>query len=664
MAFASFLTTRRILALTIGAAALSVMARQGATWLETVRRGASDLDGLTAAAVQTTIGRMSGHLHALANEPSFQKNLQWNYSNSVSQTLAATERTGEVEHLAIVDGNCTSIANSSRQVVSAADHWKPVCPTVGNTSKPEVVWNSKNETPILQVAVPIKDSRDGKNSVRWMVAQTALSEAWLRQHPRLANHMRQIAPQAALHKEEGKAVAWKPLPAKIRFGAKISESLVRQLNYFSNLSFFMCLAMLVSIYCRLAWRSNQDALTSGKNKRTLDQLLANSASDDETRLSFSIGYSASEAASEGDLTPDLVALDRLHRNRFAMTQLDIKEKNLWIEDLECQLDETQQELRNLRLSALSHAQQKLLQEGLAKKIAASCQAMAAAHDDVVHYCQEPFLGLSNLISSWRHGSQTMGLKRFTRLLQESTDQLSRRSELENGVLAMTSVQERSFATIFELPGRIKQCLQDLRPAVGILAKGTAVENKIACTTMTLGDALADVASMLCIARPGQRILVRLAQPEFKQLRLDEIVGQAFGKWFFYRAIEGLRGQPPASTVYLNLRGREIKGELLELNINQVTERGGNHIEPQHDDAFGASLVVEDGSMELADRLAISVGIDWSDKKNTGSVTEPASRQLMVRIPISNLEGREGTARVSEVAGMAGRPFDLTNEIAI
>ena len=69
-------------------------------------------------------------------------------------------------------------------------------------------------------------------------------------------------------------------------------------------------------------------------------------------------------------------------------------------------------------------------------------------------------------------------------------------------------------------------------------------------------------------------------------------------------------------------------------------------------------------MELADRLAISVGIDWSDKKNTGSVTEPASNQLLVRIPISNLEGRENTARVSEVAGMAGRPFDLTNEIAI
>ena len=663
MAFASFLTTRRILALTIGAAALSVTTRQGAAWLETLRRGASEMDALTAMAVQSTLGRMSDNLHGLANEPAMQKNLQWNYANSVSQALSAAERTGEMEHLAIIDASCTSIANSSRQAVGAGDHWKPLCPTIGNTTKPEVVWNSKNGTPVLQVAVLLKDTRDAKIPARWIVAQTSLSEAWLKQNQRLANHMRQVAPEAALNNEDGKAASWKPLPIRLRFGAKISQSIVRQLNEISNLSFLLSLVLLGMIYIRLAWRSNQDSLTAEKNNRTLDQLVGNASSDDETKLSFSLGYAASEVASEGDLTPELVALDRLHRNRFALVRLDLKEKDLWIEDLECQLDESRDELNRLRVSALNHAQQKLLQEGLAKKVAASCQAIAAAHDDIVHYCKEPFLGLSNLIASWRHGSQTMGLKRFTRLLQESTDQLSRRSELENGVLAMTSVQERSFATVFELPARLKLCLQDLRPAVEMLVKGTDSDAKLACTTLPLGDTLGEVASMLGIARSGHRILVRLAQPELKILRLEEMVGQAFGKWFFYRAIEGFRDLPKATTVYLNVRGRNIRGETLELTISMVAERGTSH-EAHRNAAEADGFFVDDGAMELANRLAISVGIDWSDKKNAGPITEPASNYFMVRIPLAALEGREGAATMHELVGMPSRPLDLTTEIAI
>ena len=663
MAFASFLTIRRILAFTIGAAALSVTTRQGAAWLETLRRGASEMEALTAMAVQSTLGRMSDNLHGLANEPAMQKNLQWNYANSVSQALSAAERTGEMEHLAIIDANCTSIANSSRQAVGAGDHWKPLCPTVGNTTKPEVVWNSKNGTPVLQVAVLLKDTRDAKIPARWIVAQTSLSEAWLKQNQRLANHMRQIAPEAALNNEDGKTASWKPLPIKLRFGAKISKSIVRQLNEISNLSFLLSLVLLGMIYIRLAWRSNQDSLTAEKNNRTLDQLVGNASSDDETKLSFSLGYAASEAASKGDLTPELVALDRLHRNRFAIVRLDLKEKDLWIEDLECQLDETRDELNRLRVSALNHAQQKLLQEGLAKKVAASCQALAAAHDDIVHYCKEPFLGLSNLIASWRHGSQTMGLKRFTRLLQESTDQLSRRSELENGVLAMTSVQERSFATVFELPARLKLCLQDLRPAVEMLTKGTDADAKLACTTLPLGDTLGEVASMLGIARSGHRILVRLAQPELKILRLDEMVGQAFGKWFFYRAIEGFRDLPTATTVYLNVRGRNIRGEILELTISMVAERGTSH-EPHRNAAEADGFFVDDGAMELANRLAISLGIDWSDKKNAGPITEPASNHFIVRIPLAASEGRERTAAMNELASMPSRPLDLTTEIAI
>jgi hypothetical protein len=91
MAFASFLTTRRILALTIGATALSVVTRQGASWLERMRRDSSDINVLTGQAMQTTIARLSDRLHTLVAEPSLQKNLQWNYSNSVSQTLSAGE---------------------------------------------------------------------------------------------------------------------------------------------------------------------------------------------------------------------------------------------------------------------------------------------------------------------------------------------------------------------------------------------------------------------------------------------------------------------------------------------------------------------------------------------------------------------------------------------
>ena len=58
------------------------------------------------------------------------------------------------------------------------------------------IWNSKNGTPVLQVAIAIKDGRDGKAPVRWMIAQTALSEPWLKQHPRLDQHMRRVAPEA------------------------------------------------------------------------------------------------------------------------------------------------------------------------------------------------------------------------------------------------------------------------------------------------------------------------------------------------------------------------------------------------------------------------------------------------------------------------------------
>ena len=673
MAFASFFSTRRILALTIGAAALSVTCRQGASWLETYQRGASDLDHLTATAVQTTIARMSDSLHTLVNEPSLQKNLQWNYANSVSQTLAASERIGEVEHLAVLDANCNSIANSSRQILGAGDHWKPLCPRIGNTTKSEVVWNSKNGTPVLQVAIAIKDVRDGKAPVRWMIAQTALSEPWLKQHPRLDQHMRRVAPEATftntnLNKNTLNSDArWQPLPLKLRFGAKISQSLIAQLNGVSTLAFLMSLLMLASIYIRLVWNSNLDSLTSEKNTRTLGQLLANAASDDDNKLSFSLGYAASDLASEGDMTPDLIALDRVHRNRFALMRLDAKENALWIEDLQCQLDETRDELNRLRLCALDHAQQGLVQEGIARKIAAACQALCTAHDDVVHYCQEPFLGLSNLIASWRHGTQTMGLKRFTRLLQESSDQLSRRSELEGGVLAMTSVQERSFATVFELPARLKQCLQDLRPAVSLLARGTDAASKITATSLALGDQLQDVTSMLGLARPGQRILVRLAQLELKQMRLDEVVGKAFGKWLFYRAIDCLGDLPAATTVYLNLRGRQINDECLELTISIVAERNHQIDASQQDGALRGAMMVEDGSRELADRLAISVGIDWADQKNASSTLEPAPNQIVVRIPVSvssPSEGREGTTRVDKMAGLAGSPLDLTREMAV
>lgn len=666
MAFASLITTRRILAFTIGAAVASIATRQFASSLESLRQGSAGIEFLTSQAVQTTIVRMSDRLHALATEPAIQKNLQWNYANSISQTLAAAERAGEVEHLAILNANCESIANSSRQAVGASDHWKPVCPAVGNSTKPEVVWNAKNRVPVIQVAIPL----DTRGNVRWMVGQTALAEAWLRQHAKLAAHMREVAPQAAFLKDDGKEAAWTPVPLKVQFGARISKHLVRQLENLSAAAFFISLASLAWICVMLARRTKEESLTSGRNRRTLDQLVANAATDDETKLSFAIGYAAGETNSPGDLTDELVALDRIHRNRFAMTRLDVKEKDLWIEDLQCQLDEAREELTQLRLSVLDHAQQKMVQEGLARKVAASCQALSAAHDDIVHNCQEPLLGLSNLIASWRHGSQTMGLKRFTRLLQESTDQLTRRSDLETGVLAMTSVQEKTFATVFELPARLKQCLQDLRPALKMLARAESVATgRIGATTTTIVDVMNELSTMIGLARPGQRILIRLSQPELKNTRVHEVTGQALGKWLFYRILACAGDSPLYATLYLNVRGRRIKDDNLELAINMVTERTGSEaVMPGEGDAHGVE--VGNGAIELADRLAMAVGIDWADKKNTtrtstGSLSEPASNHLIVRVPLAApSEWREGASGMGEVGRVAGSALDIATDAPV
>lgn len=660
MAFASLLTTRRVLAFTIGAAIVSLATRRVAVSLDSLRQEASGMEFLTAQAVQTTIARMSDRLHALATEPAIQKNLQWNYANSVSQTLAAAERAGEVEHLAILNANCEAIANSSRQAVGASDHWKPICPAVGNSTKPEIVWNAKNRVPVLQVTLPFtintRDLRDPRQGTRWMIAQTALSEAWLRQYPKLAAHVREFAPQAAFQKEEGKEAVWNPLPMNLKFGARVSKRLVAQVQYLSAGAFVLSLLALASVCYSLARRGKEDSLTAGRNRRTLEQLVANAATDDETKLSFAIGYAASEVPAAGDLTQELIALDRLHRNRFAMTRLDVKEKDLWIEDLQCQLDEAREELIRLRLAVLDHSQQKLTQEGLARKISASCQAISAAHDDLAQQCVEPLLGLSNLIASWRHGSQTMGLKRFVRLLQESTDQLSRRSDLETGVLAMTGVQERTFATVFEMPARLKQCLQDLRPTLSMLSRESVASGRIGATTATLGDVMNELSSMISLARPGQRILIRLSQPELRTTRVQEIVGQALGKWLFYRIMDNAADIPLNAPLYLNVRGRKIKDEHLELTIHVVTERCGT----------GEMMAfVEDGASELAGRLAISVGIDWSDKKNAGPLSEPASQNLVVRIPVAGpSERREHASGMRETGGLAGGAMNVATEAAI
>jgi hypothetical protein len=150
-----------------------------------------------------------------------------------------------------------------------------------------------------------------------MIGQTSMSEGWLRQHPKLSAHMRQVAPESALIKEEGQEPRWMPLPRKVRMSSLISEGLVRRIEFISGSSFFLSLVMLLGVWVRMSRRSRETTLTAERNLRTLAQLITNAASDDEQKLSFSLGYAASEAPAEGDMTQDLVALDRLHRKQVS-----------------------------------------------------------------------------------------------------------------------------------------------------------------------------------------------------------------------------------------------------------------------------------------------------------------------------------------------------------
>ncbi|MEY4631521.1 MAG: hypothetical protein RIQ81_1641 [Pseudomonadota bacterium] len=655
MALASFMTSNRLLAFAIGCAALAAGARQAAVGLGNLRSGAADLEWLTSSATGTTLTRMGDRLHAINSDPVVQKNLQWKYFNSLSQTLAAAVRPGEAEHLAIVDSSCNAVASSNRQVVGSGDHWKPVCPQGFSASKPFVFWHSKNGTPVLQVSIPFSPALA-------IVAQTPMSDTWLRQHPRLLAHMRREIPESTfVLKEDAGRPQWTPLSWKLRLGARISESTVRTLDNLSTYALLLALTLLGVMYMRFLWRAREEGLMRERNQRTLGQLIAGAASDDEAKLSFAPGYASSSLTGDGDLTPEMISLDRLHRNRYAMSRLDMKEKDLWIEDLEAQLADMRAELDGLRLESLSLAQQRLVQEGVTRKLADACQVIAGAHDDLLNYSNEPLIALSNLAASWKQGSQTMGLKRFTRLLQESTDQLNRRSELESAVLAVTSIHERAFSTVFELPVRLKQSLQDIRPAISRMGGLEVAGDARLATSSTLGDALDDSAAMISLARPGQKTHVRLLQSELRTARVSELVSKALGKWFFYRALESMEGIPSGSIVYLNLRGKKVGVDRVELVLSVVTSRDTaqtlREAELCQDRTF-----LDAHASELANRLAISVGIDWADKKNTGSRIEPASSTgLTIRVPLlPESERRESTSAVVDSVGAGG--MDMTQAV--
>jgi hypothetical protein len=667
MALASFLTTNRLVALSVGLGVVALASRQASLSLDAVRSGSANLQLLTSTASSASIFRMTDRLYAIANDPVVQKNLQWKYLNSLSQTLAASIRSGEIEHLAVVDGSCNVAASSNRQPGANGDHWKPVCTEGFSVTAPKVTWHSKNGTPVIQVAIPFAPSLA-------IVAQTPLSENWLRQHHRLLVHVKQIAPESTLVIQKDKeAPVWTPLPWKIRAGAIISQSLIRKLEEISGFSLILGLLLLGAVYLRLLMRSREEGLTRDRNQRTIGQLLANAASDDESKLSFATGYSPVNSSDESDLTGDMIALDRLHRNRFAMIRLDIKEKDVWIEDLEAQIAEMRAELSSLQLEALSHAQQRALHEGVVRKLVHACQTVAAAHDDLVNYASEPILTLSNLSAAWKQGSQSMGIKRFTRMLQESTDQFSRRSELEAAVLAMTSIHERSFATVFELPSRLKQSLQDIRPAISMLGVDRSRAAYGTETSVSLADTLDETSAMIALSRPGQRIHVRLLQPELRALKMKEMVAKAFSKWFFYRALDVTDGISAASIIYLNLRGKQSSPDQIELYLAVVTGKAAQQPAPSSPVADASMSIMDPVAAELADRLAESQGIDWSDKKNTGSMREPVSSFcLMVRIPVFvDSERRKGTTAVSRpddasrmvvaqpVEGHVGS-FDLTD----
>jgi hypothetical protein len=102
-------------------------------------------------------------------------------------------------------------------------------------------------------------------------------------------------------------------------------------------------------------------------------------------------------------------------------------------------------------------------------------------------------------------------------------------------------------------------------------------------------------------------LLRLAQPDLKPLRMDDMVARAFGKWLFYRTMESLGSVAAGAHVYVNIRGRIVKEESLELGISMVCEKSDQP-------SSSTGILIEDGICQLADRLAVSLGIDWSDKK--------------------------------------------------
>lgn len=679
MAFASFLTTKRVLAFTIGAAAASTGARLVSSRLDTLRLNATRLETLTAQAIDASVVRMSEKLHRLAADPAIQRNLQWNYANSVSQTLAATERSGEVDHLSIIDNNCQVIANSKRQNLDSTDskdHWKPVCE---NSKIPDVTWIAKNETPVIQIALPVKtDLRDHRSKPRWIVGQVALSEGWIKQHSQLDRLKSSLIPEASiiLGSQSGPPQSgprWTPLPWRLRLGSNLSQSIVQNLATTANASALLTFLLLVLIFLRSSRLANRSEQTTEKNRQTLDQLITNAATDDETKLSFSIGYAATALPTPGDMTPDLIALDRLHRNRFAMSRMDMKEKDLWVEDLQCQLSDAQEELTRLRHQMLRHVQNEMIHDGLAKKIISTCRAIAQVHDDIHQQCNEPFIGLSNLIAGWKHGAQSMGLKRFTRYLQESTDELSRRSDLETGLLILTSIQEQAFSTLFELPSRLKQCIQDLRPTIKTLNAADASLDSQCSTTLTMEDILHETSQLLNLASQSRKIIIRPCPLELKTQKVGDSTAQVFIKWLFYRCLRASLNSADAATTYVNIRGKQSTDSLISLQITFFNDRHGK----QSDRSSWDEEQKIQSAMDIADKLAIAQGIDWQDRIDkkviASSVNQPAimepsimiPNQLNVRLPvIRRSEGRKDTPGASKMVGVTSVSPDFGIEESI
>jgi len=160
--------------LILGLACLALLASQGfSTLREYSRKTRADLTGASKAftlAIADTRQQLALMMHDVTSDKLLLQNMNWGYSNSVTQALQSRLRVGELEQLEIFDAQCKSLARVHQRTSLPGS-----CDTAATG---QFVWskNPADQTAVLSLTFVFGEAPKGPYKVMGAVN---LSDQWL-----------------------------------------------------------------------------------------------------------------------------------------------------------------------------------------------------------------------------------------------------------------------------------------------------------------------------------------------------------------------------------------------------------------------------------------------------------------------------------------------------